>query len=332
MAPEGYDVATKHVGLIGRGNRAILALRGGDRADWLQGFVTNEVKGLRPGAGNYAFATDRMGRVVFDVNVLVRDDAVWLDLDRDRVAGARKHLDRYIITEDVAIEDLTGAVVRFGLLGPGAAELAQRIGLDGLSALARLQSLRIDVAGMEVIAVRHDFAGVLGAELIVTQPDAAEAVRAALWSAGEPLGIAEVSAEALDVLRIEAGIPWMGRDISEDTLPPETGQIDRGISYQKGCYLGQEIIERMRSRGGLARQLVGLKLDGATPPVPGAVVEVEGSATGNVTSVCMSPAVGATIGLGYVRPAHAAPGTTVTTRVDGAAVMGAVAELPFRTA
>jgi folate-binding protein YgfZ len=329
--PAGYRAATDAVGVIERNDRGWIAVDGADRAAWLHNLVTSEVKNLAPGQGNYAFTLNLKGRILFDLNLLADEDRIWLDLSRDQVGAALTHFDHYLIAEDVTLDDRTAASVRFGIIGPRCAALCASIGHDGLPDMAQLQSTRVRINGVEAMLIRHDFAGLTGAELITQSPTDGASLRTALRIAGKPLNLAEVSTEALDVLRIEAGIPWFGRDIDDTILPAETGQTQRAVSFHKGCYLGQEVVERMRSRGALARQLVGLQAHDGPLPSTGSALRVGEEDVGRLTSVCRSPAVGTGIGLGYVRTAQATPGTEVTWNVDGAPVTATVAALPFRS-
>ena len=330
MIPAGYEAATRGLARVDRADRGLLAVTGKDRVAWLNNLITNDIREVPVGAGVYTFATDRTGRILFDAQILMRDDAIWLETAREKTGPALEHLERHHITEEVTLVDCSRPGARWAVLGPKSPALVQTLGLDDLTALPPLHSVRLEIAGAEAVLFRHDFAGVLGAEIIAPDDGAARTVGAALASAGGNLEMVEASAEAVDVLRIEAGIPRIGRDILENTLPAETGQFDRAVSCRKGCYLGQEVIERMRTRGSLARRLVGLIFHEDVPPA-GTVIEIEGAATGTVTSACVSPAVGGPIGLGYVPPAHAAPGTSITVRGGAAPITGAVAALPFRS-
>jgi folate-binding protein YgfZ len=154
-----------------------------------------------------------------------------------------------------------------------------------------------------------------------------------------------VGDEAVQVRRIEAGIPWPGHEITDEYLPAETRQLDRAVNFQKGCYLGQEVVERMRSRHVVARQLVGLRMEGSTWPTsePGAqatgpsipdlksqILDPDGKPTGQVTSACHSPTLGCPIALAYVRTAHSTPGTQLTLAGDGPTrIPAVVTDLPF---
>lgn len=294
-----YRAARERVALFDRSDRGLAELTGRDRKEWLHNLVTNAVKTLDANRGVYAFAIDLKGRTLFDLNILNLPDRLWLDILAGACAAALAHLERYRISEDVRMCEVTARFARLGVAGPGSVQVAARLGATNLPAMAALDSLPLE--GGEGRLVRHDFAGVVGFELIVPR-----AAAAAWWERlARDEGVPRAGFEALDALRVEAVIPWLGRDIDDKVIPPETGQVERGISYHKGCYLGQEVIERMRSHGALARRLVPLRVEngaGLVPPLP---VMKEKLEAGRITSLVRHPLTGEWIGLGYLR-------TTVT--------------------
>lgn len=321
-----YDHALKAVGLYHARTRGLIEITGGDRASWLHNLVTNAVKNLQPGEGNYAFAANVKGRILFDGNIIVLADRIWFDIDRRYSPKAMAHFDRYIISEDVRLTDRSDEFCRLALLGPMAPDVAGGLGATHAGNMASVGSTSVPLAGKHRLLVRHDFAGVTGLELYIDADDAVTC-----WERLLEIGrtvLRPVGHAAVEVLRIEAGLPVYGLDIDEEVLPAETQQIERAVSYVKGCYLGQEIVERMRSRGGLARKLVGLRLSGGAGVQHGSVLKAEGAEVGRLTSTCESYATGGTIGLGYVKLAHAKPGTVLA--VDATEVQAQVAELPFR--
>ena len=323
-----YAAALRASALYDARERGLIEVAGKDRAAWLHNLLTNAVKTLASGDGVYAFATNAKGRILFDCNVIVRPDDLWVDVDRRFLSKAMAHFERYHIAEDIRLTDRTDAFARIVLLGPEAPNLVAQLGATHAARLPSVGSTQVLLEGKPRLLVRNDsWAGVYGLEVIVEATDAA-----ACWDrlielggpAARPIGRA-----ALDVLRIEAGIPVYGRDIDEEVLPAETLQNERAISYTKGCYLGQEVVERMRSRGGLARKLVGLTLTGSGSPPAGANLMLADAHVGRLTSTCVSFATGDTIALGYVKTTHAAPGTAL--RVDGTSDLEArVTPLPFR--
>lgn len=294
-----YADATAGAALLDRSERVIVEVTGKDRASWLHNLVTNAVKSLDESHGNYAFACDVRGRIQFDLNILVRADALWLDLDAGTALRAMQHFDRYLITEDVKLRLQADRFARLAIIGPKTWEVGERLGLMNGEPLPDLA--HVDAG--DTTMVKHALAGGRGFELFV--PIAAAD---AWWSRAAAAGATPTGRATLDVLRIEAGIPWLGRDLDDTVLPAETGQIERAISYHKGCYLGQEVIERMRAYNSLARRLVKLSMtDGAGLALPTPLRTAERDA-GRITSLARQPQTGEWVGLGYLRTQY--PTTT----------------------
>lgn len=328
-----YDQCRTRAAFLRRDMRGILRISGEDRAAWLSNLVTNVLTTLKPGEGNYAFVVNVKGRTQFDLNILVRPDCLLLDIDRRWTESAARFLDRYLITERVEIRDETNSTCRAAIIGPTAHEAVAKLGLGNLTPMAWLQNIDAEWAGSPVVLFRHDFTGRPGAEFVAFGEHAREAidrVRAAVTSIG---GI-EIDASTADTMRIEAGIPASIEDIDEEVIPPETGQIERGISYHKGCYLGQEVIERMRSHGILARKLVGVKFESSAAtvsrPLPRLTPIYVGEAeVGRTMSGCLSPALNlAALSLAYVKSAHTQPGTKLAARTADGEFAGEVIKLP----
>ncbi len=326
-----YEVARAGAGLYPALDRGMIEITGVDRAAWLHNLVTNAVRDLQPGDGNYTFAANLKGRILFDLNVLVCPGAIRLDLDRRAVPVALNHFNRYLITEDVVIEDMTASYARFALVGPRAPEVAANAGVPETAAMAQLAPAFVDLPGQRVMVFRHDSAGVFGLEICVPA-EFADEVWSHLLDVGRPAGIQPVGRSALRTLRIEAGIPVWGEEIDDQVLPAETLQLDRAVSFNKGCYLGHEVIERVRSHHALPRKLVGLRLAqlpaDATLPIP---LRADDKVVGRLMSFCHSPGVGAPIGLGYLLSACANPGATVVVATDPL-IEAQVAPLPFQPA
>jgi len=325
-----YQACLTAAGLYHRRDRGIIELRGDDRAAWLNNFVTNVITTVSTGEGNYAFATTREGRTVFDLNMLVLEDRLWLDIDCRRLEKAKAHLDRYLICEDVTVLDLTAQSGRFAILGPQTSGVVDRLGFGNLAAMAWLQHTPGTIDGHELRMMRHDFAGVVGAEFFVTGASADEEVATVIATLSAKLEIPIVDRSVVESLRIEAGIPASVDDIDEDVIPPETGQIERGISSQKGCYLGQEVLERMRSRGAIARRLVGIRFDGDAPVPPGSKLTANDQPVGRVMSGCISPTLGAPLSLAYVKSGSVETETPVIAHTEHGQRHGTTTPLPAR--
>jgi folate-binding protein YgfZ len=299
-----YRQAHAGAALFDRSDRALLVVAGRDRKGWLHNLVTNAVKTLADGDGVYAFAVDVRGRIQFDVNILSLPDVLWLDLHGPALPRAKGHLERFHISEDVRLDDASAAYARLACMGPDSIGLAARLGAPQLPDWPALThvALAADAARGAALPsdgarlMRHDAAALPGFELFVPRDAAPD-----WWDFLAGLGAAPAGFATLDVLRIEAGIPWPVRDLDESVVAPETGQVQRAVSYHKGCYLGQEVIERMRSRGSLARRLMRVELsDGGGLALP-APLEADGREAGRVTSLVRHPLREACVGLAYVR-------------------------------
>lgn len=327
-----YKSALGTGGFTRRTDRGLISVTGNDRATWLNNLVTNVIKTLAPGDGNYAFATNIKGRVVFDMNMLVLPDRLWLDIDRRWVEKALAHLNRYIITEDAKLDDISAKSHRIAVIGKSAVDLAARLGFGNLVPMTQIQHVAGQIAGRELRMIRNDFTGLMTAEFIAESEEPVTQIQ----SAAEQSGLSALRPECLEVLRIESGIPRSVDDIDEEVVPPETGQVERGISYHKGCYLGQEVIERMRSHGSLARKLVGLRIDGDVSPPRSTPIQINeprapASGTfdvGRLTSACWSESLSAILALGYLKSVYMKDGAQFSVAGRAAALVN----IPVRKA
>ncbi len=305
-----------------------IELTGADRLTWLHSFTTNQIKTLRSGDGNYGFALNGAGRIQFDVHALIRDERIWLVLDGRLVERAMSHLNKYIIMEDVRLRHEASDVVQIGIAGPRAAEWLAALGAEGAAAMALEQCASFSWSGERVEFFRSDFCGVRGYELFIPAARAVEFWQTATQK--DAAGAVACGRDAVEVCRVESGVPDAVADLQGDVLPAETGQFERAVSFSKGCYLGQEIVERMRSRGSVARKLVGLKMNGDAVPAAGAqVLSSDGREAGRLTSCCHSPALNAPIGLAILKLAHTEPGTRVSVAAADGAREAEVCRLPL---
>jgi aminomethyltransferase len=312
------------VGLFRLADRGVVRVTGADRVRWLDGMLSNDVAGLVPAPGRsgcHALLLTRQGRIVADLHVLLRPDALWLETRGPFVATVLATLGRFVVADDVALVDASGAWERLSLEGPAAPRVLE----EALRApLPLLDDAGADavLADTALVVAAFGFGGLPARQLFVPA-GAGRRVAAALREAGERHGMVEAGAQALEILRIEAGLPQLGVELSQEVLPAEA-RLERAISSTKGCYTGQEVVARMASRARVSHLLVGLALEGGELPAEGAAIELEGRQVGELTSRCVSPRAGA-IALGFVRAAHAEPGT----RVSVAGRPARVAALPF---
>ena len=313
-------------GLFTLKERGLVLVAGEDRIRWLDGMLTNDVTRLAPGperSGCRALALTRKGQILADLRVWLRPAAVWLETDAAAIPGLLEHLGKLVVADDVRLTPVGPELELLALEGPAARGVLERA-VGGDVTLAAGAVAELEIAAASVAAAAYAETGEDGFRLAVPA-GAARPVALALARAGGPAGLVDGSAEAFEILRIEAGTPRFGAELGPDVLPAEVG-LEAAISFDKGCYTGQEIVARVESRGQVRRRLVGLRLRGDQAPVSGESIEVAALAVGQVTSGCLSPLFGA-IGLGFVRVPHDAPGSEllVGSRPAGTAALPFVA-------
>jgi folate-binding protein YgfZ len=305
-----------------RSHRATLRVSGPDRTSWLQGMITNDVAKLRAGQSCRAAVVTSKGRMVAEVRVHVREDELWMETSAERAAPLLAHLRRFIIMEDCTVEDGTSEHALLSILGPRADPVLDKL-LGPLPSISMHRGAFVPGLGeAEVMIARSDEFGVEQFDLWVPPTRAHALWRMLREVAAEPIGL-----DAVEILRIEAGRPRFGAELDEDTLPLEAGLKDE-IAYDKGCYIGQEIIARVTFRGHVNRELRGLLLDGATPPTPAALTR-GGEPAGDLRSATFSRWLGRPIGLAYVKRDALNEGTELVLPDGG---IGRVCPLPFRPA
>jgi folate-binding protein YgfZ len=305
--------------------RALLEVTGADRVRFLQGQLTNDVAALAaagPRNGCYALALTAQGRIVADLHVLAREGAFWLETHAAVAPAATARLEKYVIADDVAITDRSAERARFAVEGPRARALVA----DAFGGAVDPAPESWAPLGAGGLAAAFGWSGEDALQLLVPAGERA-AAEAALRAAAARHGAVWAEAGALEVLRVEAGIPRAGAELGEDVLPAEARVVERAVSFTKGCYTGQEVVTRMQTRARVGHLLVGLALApaGGSLPAPGAALLHEGARVGELTSVVRSPSSGP-IALGFVRVARSEPGTVLALEGGGEA---RVAALPF---
>jgi folate-binding protein YgfZ len=283
-------------------------VRGEDRFRWLSGMVTNTVKDLSADSGAWNLVLNAQGRIQGDLMVWREsprrqesesaepgEDKIELEIDSDQYDRLLAHLDRFIIMDDVELAGLDPtSETAIGLTGPGAGEL---LGQMGLARMAEpMTTMRAVWNGISLL-IRRGF-GVLAEHYVIWTPTSETG---ALWKALTEAGGTPVGSKSLEAFRIAEGIPAYGIDMVERDLPQETSQM-RALSFSKGCYLGQEIVERIRSRGNVHRHLCSLELDGPVP-ARGADLTLQGTTAGHFTSAAALPLAGGArvFALGMIR-------------------------------
>ncbi len=301
-------------------SRAKVRLTGTDRVRWLNGMVTNNVRDLAVGHGVYAFLLNPQGRILGDLYAYNRGESLWLDTDQTQIKKLLEVFDHYIIMDDVEVENISEKTSAIGISGPKSLDVLQSAGLQ----VANMQPLELrDLQWNQIplTLVRCEKEKRESYEIWVA-PENAQRLKDALVQGGAlPIGV-----DALELYRIALGIPRYGQDIRERDLPQETNQ-ERALNFSKGCYVGQEIVERIRSRGAVHRTFVGFTFEGALPAL-GTKVQGDGKDVGEITSAATLPLNNGTQGaaLGYIRREAGSPGKEVF--AEGNKVV--VSELPFK--
>ena len=303
----GYAAALGAAAFIDRSDRVRLEFSGPHAAATLNGLLTNNVLALTPGTGQYAAALTPKGRVIADLHVFARDDSVVVDTDARTAPALLAMLRKFVNPRFATYRDVSGETCAVGVFGPHAARLAGGIAeldADALAALPRFAHARGERGGSALHIARIPDLGVPGFELVAPAAERATIERALLDG-----GAARLDASDAEVLRVEAGWPRSGVDFDDARLAQEVG-VDRlgGVSFDKGCYTGQETVIRVHHRGHVNRTLRGLRAD--RPLTPGAGLrDAEGAIVGDVRSAAASPRFGH-IALAYVRR-EVADGVTV---------------------
>jgi folate-binding protein YgfZ len=321
-------------GVYDLGFRAKIALAGKDRVRWLNGMVSNNIRDLAAGHGVYAFILNPQGHILGDLNAYNRGESLLVDTDRSQAEKILAIFRKYIIMDKVEVSDLSEQLTALGVSGPKAREVLIACGFE-LPELAALQAGDLHLndikwRGVDCTLVHSDENSY---EIWLAPGEVRN-----LWDALTAAGATPVGGEALETHRILSGVPLYGVDIRERELPQETEQA-RALSFTKGCYIGQEIVERIRARGNVHRMFTGFVVENGAVVAPGAKVVARDNATadkaavdkdvGEVTSVALLPGEsGRSVALGYIRREVGAPGREV---VIGAAA-AKVVKLPFEVA
>lgn len=301
--PAEHARLTQSVALVDLSSRGRLCLVGTDRVRFLHGQVTNDIQRLRLGEGCYAAITNAKGRMESDLNVYCLADELLLDCEPGLGAKVTARLEKYLVADDVQIVDAAPHYALISLIGPQAgAALRSLAGLPALPTVAgHITSITLPAQG-ELYVSRQLRTGTDGYDVFI--PVAALAEWAdRLLAAARACGGGLAGWNALEIARIEAGIPRYGADLDETTLPPEGGIEARAMAYNKGCYIGQEVLNRIHSFGHVNRELRRLRLPDQPTPLPPAGTKLlcGGKDAGHLTSVTHSPSSPVNLALGYVR-------------------------------
>ena len=318
---EEYRAARETCAVFDTNWRATFSLAGPDRVRYLNAVVSNDIKSLGEGSGVAALLLSPQGRILAELEIYARAERLLLRTHASVRERTRETLEKYIIMDDAELTDATDETASVGIEGPRAAEIileASGVKLEDLPEMG-IREAKIENISCEL--VRHSRLGMPGAEWIAPRGQIV-----ALWgkirARVEAKGGAAAGMAALEALRLEAGIPFFPADFNDTVIPHEAALEATHISFSKGCYTGQEIVERVRSRGHVNRRRVALQFSTREAPTFATRLTAEGKEVGMVTSAAYSPRAGAAIGMGYVRREHGAPGTQLQFEGGSAEVKG----------
>jgi folate-binding protein YgfZ len=306
--PLEYRALHETVALLDKNYRAYLRFAGPDRVRYLNAILTNDVKGLTENHANISLFLNPQGHIQAEIETHAQKDELFCvshAMIRERLLPA---LDRYIIMDDVTLDDLSLEYATLALEGPKAADAVALLTGAELSEFAELESREVSVHGIPSRLIRRTPGTAPSGEFLLAREQAGELWKA-LSDAAHALGGKPAGYKALNTTRLEQGNPWFSYDFGEKQIPHEAGLELSHISYTKGCYIGQEIVERVRSRGQVNRARVSLRFETAAPPAPDSSLSSEGKEVGYVTRTGFSPALNAYIGMGYVRREQSGLGT-----------------------
>jgi folate-binding protein YgfZ len=302
---DGFRALTSTCGVYPLTSRAKIRLTGSDRVRWLNGMVTNNVRDLKTGHGAYAFLLNPQGHILGDLYAYHRGEDVLVDADQSQRQKILATFDHYIIMDDVEVTDISDALTAIGVAGPNAGAVLHAAGLQ-VPKLDPLQITNLEWHQIHLSVVRRERSDYPSYEIWIA-PDSAKQVIDALLGSRATLA----DPAALELYRIALGVPRYGQDIRERDLPQETEQA-RALNFNKGCYVGQEIVERIRSRGNVHRKFTGFLVTGP-PPSPGTKIQVQAKDVGEITSSAIIPVSQGdrAIALGYIRRELGLPGKEI---------------------
>jgi folate-binding protein YgfZ len=318
-----YHTLLTGCGVYDLGWRAKIVLTGGDRIRWANGMVTNNIRDLQEGRGNYNFILNAQGRIQGDVYLYNLGDHLMIDTERWQADKLIQYFDKFIIMDDVEVTDISDKLTSVAVQGPKSIEVLGRLGLviaDDVEPF-KIAQMAWNNIGFSVTRMESNLA--LTFEIWLAAENAGK-----LWEAIVKAGATPVGTDALEMFRVAAGVPKYGQDITDKYIPQETEQF-HALHFSKGCYLGQEIVERVRSRGAVHRHFAAFAINGPAPQ-PGTEVQVDGKRVGEITSARSVPVNGheQTLALGYIRKESGEPGTVVQVEGNEATVF----QPPFKEA
>lgn len=323
-----YETLCHSVGLLDLSCSVVLELKDDDRARFLHGMVTNDIKSLSTGKGCYAATLTPQGRLVADLRVFCLEGSLLITAEASVRGRLEPSLRKYIIGDRPELIDRSSELALLSLQGLKATELLATITCQPVPIKKPFEHYEAALCGQQVRVCRVDRTPAGGFDLLVRR-DLLRQFWQSILDQGQPLGIRPVGFASLNTQRIEAGLPLFGIDMEEDTLPIEAGLERNAISFNKGCYIGQESVARITYRGHVNRKLSGLILTGGFTTAKGDRILKENQEVGWITSSVYSPRLQQAIALGYLRRESQEPGTTVAIETREGVMEANVTALPF---
>lgn len=344
IATEFTDAISEHhavrnsVGIADVSYRGRYRLIGEDRAKFLHRIISNDVENLSIGQGTYATILTHRGKIIADMNISALEDAISIDTAPETTESLFKELDKYIITDDVELSDVTAETGAIAVHGPQSTALVQSVlDINELATLAERHNCFREADALfksAIVCVRTGGTGEIGWTLY-TAVEALVPLWEALMTEGSGLlAVQPIGWNALESLRIEAGVPRYGSELTDSVIPLEA-ELEHAIDFEKGCYIGQEIVARMKYRGHPNRLLRGIEIDANLTSQDchkdyfGARVFSGNKEVGWVTSATFAPTLGKSVALGYVRMEVTEAGSRVRIETPKGPVDGTVVLLPF---
>ena len=305
-----YFLAKQSVALVDKNYRAYISFTGPDRARYLNAILTNNIKDLQTSQGCISLLLNPQGRILAEIETRAQSARLFCvsyGMIRERLMET---LDKFIIMDDVTLTDETQGYGTLSLEGPGASKVVREFTGTDLGSLGEMASAEVRMESISCTVTRKTFGGLPGADILVARENL-ESMWKILLEKTKSAGGGPMGYTALNALRLEQGVPWFGYDFGDKQIPHEAGLENSHISYTKGCYTGQEIVERVRSRGQVNRRRVELIFPGSRVPSANEVLTADGREVGFVTRASALPSRPFAIGMGYLRKENNAIGSHV---------------------
>ena len=322
-----YRAVREDVGIIDLSSRGKLKLSGKDHLKFLQGMLSNDVVKLEEGSGMLATVLTVKGRMISDMRVYKDKDCIFLDLEPGLNRKVLDLLTKFRLSYKADIEDITEETGLISVQGPRASKLIEALIEEKLPQMQQYDFIEAEALGYEIAIVSVNRTGEQGFDLYL-QNDGLQEIWDELMKKGAEFNCKPIGYKALNTLRIEAGIPIYGVDMDENNIPIEAGLWD-ALNFEKGCYVGQEVVARIKWRGHVNWHLLGFECEGELTPDIGTEIFSGERKIGRITSSAVSPSLNKPISLGYIRREFKDPGTEVEINVNNSLQKAQVTDLPF---